>query len=83
MGGGYSLSADGTVTYMVGGVHYQKIAGDYSVKGTMVTLLGATGDFKGGKGNLKLGGGPVVVKGKKIASKGGMIVKMGTSLKMA
>jgi type VI secretion system secreted protein VgrG len=80
---GYALECEGTVTYMVGGVHYQKIGGDFSVKGSLVTLLGATGDFKAGGGNLKLGGGPVVAKGSKIVAKAkGINVKLGASLKM-
>ncbi len=78
----YDLEASGSVTYLVGAVHYQKIDGDFSVKGKLVTLLGATGDFKGGKGNLKLGGGPVVAKGSKIVADGKLLVKLGTSLKM-
>jgi type VI secretion system secreted protein VgrG len=83
LGGNYDLEGEGTVTYLVGGVHYQKIDGDLSVKGSLVTLLGATGDFKGGSGNLKLGGGPVVAKGSKIVAKAkGINVKLGASLKM-
>ena len=82
LGGNYELEGEGTVTYMVGGVHYQKIDGDLSVKGTLVTLLGATGDFKAG-GNLKLGGGPVVAKASKItADAKGINVKLGASLKL-
>ncbi len=83
LGGNYDLEGSATVTYLVGGVHYQKIDGDLSVKGSLVTLLGATGDFKGGKGNLKLGGGPVVAKGSTIAAKAtGINIKLGASLKM-
>ena len=83
LGGNYDLEGEGTVTYLVGGVHYQKIDGDLSVKGSLVTLLGATGDFKGGSGNLKLGGGPVVAKGSKIAAKsGGILLKMSSSMKV-
>jgi type VI secretion system secreted protein VgrG len=75
-------NCDGTVTTMVGGLHYQKIDGDLVIKAPMVTLLGAVGSFKGGSSTLKLGGGPVVAKGTKIAIEGAMIVKMGGSLKM-
>jgi len=83
LGGNYDLEGESTVTYMVGGVHYQKIDGDLEVKGSLVTLLGATGDFKGGKGNLKLGGGPIVAKGSKIAAKAtGINVRLGASLKL-
>jgi len=80
--GGYALEGEATVTYLTGGVHYRKVDGDYTVKGTLVTLLGATGDFKGGKGNLKLGGGPVLAKGSKIAATGALLVKMSSSMKM-
>jgi type VI secretion system secreted protein VgrG len=81
--GNYNAEGSGSVTCMTGGVHYRKIDGDYSVKAPLVTLLGATGDFKGGKGNIKLGGGPVVAKGSKIAAKAtGINVKLGASLKM-
>ena len=83
IGGGYALEGESTVTYLVGGVHYQKVGGDLSVKGSLVTLLGATGDFKAGGGNLKLGGGPIVAKGSKVVGKAsGILVKMGTSLKI-
>lgn len=69
-------------TYLVGGVHYQKVAGDYTVKAPMITLLGATGTFKGGGSEVKLGGGPIVLKGSKLAIKAATIVKMGASLKI-
>jgi type VI secretion system secreted protein VgrG len=83
LGGNYDLEGEATVTYLVGGVHYQKIDGDLSVKGSLVTLLGATGDFKGGSSHVKLGGGPIVVKGAKIAAKAsGINLKMGTSMKV-
>jgi len=83
IGGGYALEGESTVTYLVGGVHYQKVGGDLSVKGSLVTLLGATGDFKAGGGNLKLGGGPIVAKGSKVVGKAkGILVKMGSSLKI-
>ena len=70
------------ISTMVGGIHYQDVAGDYTVKAPMITLLGATGSFKGGSGQLKLGGGPILAKGSKIAIKAATIIKMGSSLKM-
>jgi type VI secretion system secreted protein VgrG len=70
------------ISTMVGGLHYQQVGGDYTVKAPMITLLGATGTFKGGSGELKLGGGPILAKGSKIAIKGATIIKMGASLKM-
>lgn len=76
-------SCDGATTNLVGGLHYQKLDGDLTIKAPMVTMLGAVGILKGGGSELKLGGGPVVGKGKKIAVKGAMIVKMGGQLKMA
>lgn len=69
-------------TYLVGGLHYQKVGGDYTVKAPMITLLGAVGMFKGGGGELKLGGGPITIKGSKLAIKAATVIKMGTSLKM-
>src|SRR5690606_26457286 len=66
--GNYDCEGEGSVTQLVGGVHYQKIGGDLSIKGSLVTLLGATGDLKAGAGNLKLGGGPVVAKASKITA---------------
>lgn len=81
--GNYDSEGSGPVTFLVGGVHYRKVDGDYSVKGALVTLVGATGDFKGGKSNLKLGGGPVVAKGSKISAEAqGINVKLGASLKI-
>ncbi|HSN99479.1 MAG TPA: type VI secretion system tip protein TssI/VgrG, partial [Candidatus Nanopelagicales bacterium] len=80
--GALSHSAEGSVTHLIGGLHYQKLGGDYVVKAPMITLLGAVGVFKGGGSELKLGGGPVVLKGTKIAVKGALIVKMGASMKL-
>jgi type VI secretion system secreted protein VgrG len=71
-----------TVTHLIGGLHYEKVGGDYSIKAPMITLLGATGTFKGGDSELKLGGGPIVIKGSKIAVKGALMIKMGAALKM-
>lgn len=76
-------TCDAAVTNLVGGLHYQKLDGDLTIKAPMVTLLGGVGVFKGGSSELKLGGGPIVAKGSKIAVKGAMIVKLGGQLKMA
>ena len=80
--GGIATQAGGSVTNMVGGLHYQNLAGDYVVKATNITLLGAVGVFKGGGSEIKLGGGPVVIKGGKVAVKGTLIVKLGASMKL-
>lgn len=77
-----TANAAGTVTHMIGGLHYQKLAGDYVVKAPMITLLGGVGVFKGGGSELKLGGGPVVGKGTTITVKSSMIVKLGASMKL-
>ncbi|MGZ5968114.1 MAG: type VI secretion system Vgr family protein, partial [Polyangiales bacterium] len=75
-------SAAKLVTEMVGGIHYQDVAGDYTVKAPMITLMGAVGAFRGGGSDFKLGGGPITIKGSKIAIKAATVIKMGTSLKM-
>jgi len=75
-------NAGASVTQMVGGLHYEKVAGDYSVKAPLIAVIGAIGDLKGGGSNLKLGGGPVVLKGSKIAIKTALLVKFGGSLKL-
>lgn len=80
--GGLAQTAGGSVTHLVGGLHYQQLAGDYVVQAPMITLLGAVGNFTGGGSQLKLGGGPVVIKGPKIAVKGALIVKMSASMKL-
>ncbi|MEO7092897.1 MAG: type VI secretion system tip protein TssI/VgrG, partial [Polyangiales bacterium] len=81
--GNFETSCDSMTTQLVGGLHYLKIGGNYSVKAKMITLLGAVGAFKGGAGEMKLGGGPVVIKGSTIAfTAQGLIMKMGTALKM-
>jgi type VI secretion system secreted protein VgrG len=79
---GIENKAGGSVTNLVGGLHYQKLDGSYAVKAPIITLLGAVGVFKGGGSELKLGGGPIVLKGDKIAVKGGLIVKMSGSMKL-
>lgn len=75
-------TAAAMITGMVGGLHYQDVAGDYTVKAPMITLLGAVGAFRGGGSDLKLGGGPIVIKGSKIAIKAATVIKMGASLKL-
>ncbi len=80
--GKYTSNCEAAVTTMVGGLHYDKIAGAYSVKGKAITLIGAIGDFKVGSSNLKLGGAPVVLAGSTIALSAPIVVKMGASLKM-
>jgi type VI secretion system secreted protein VgrG len=75
-------TAGGSVTNLVGGLHYQKLDGGYAVKAPMITLLGAVGAFKGGGSELKLGGGPIVLKGSKIMVESGLIVKMSGSMKL-
>lgn len=71
-----------SITHLIGGLHYQVIGEDYSVKAPIIALVGAIGDFKGGAGNLKLGGGPVVLKGSKIAIKTALLVHLGASMKL-
>jgi type VI secretion system secreted protein VgrG len=80
--GSYATEVGGMCTQMVGGLHYSKVAGDFSVTAPMITLLGAVGVFKGGGSELKLGGGPIVAKGSAIAMDGALVVKLGSSLKL-
>ncbi len=80
--GNFVTAGDGSVTFLIGGLHYQKVAGDYSVKAPIIALVGAIGQFKGGGSELKLGGGPVVLKGSKIAIETALLVKLGGSLTM-
>lgn len=80
-GANHAASCDAATTIMIGGLHYRKVTGAYTVKAPMITLVGATGDLKGGKSSMKLGGGPVVMKGKKIVVKSALSIKMGASLK--
>lgn len=80
--GSYSTESDAMMTNLVGGLHYSKVVGDFSVKAPMITLLGAIGDFKGGGSVLKLGGGPILVKGSKVTMTTALLVKLGSSLKM-
>ena len=80
--GGLASEAAGSVTNLVGGLHYQKLDGDLVIKAPMITLLGAVGVFKGGSTDFKLGGGPVTIKASKIAMTAALIVKFGASMKM-
>ncbi|MEJ7729656.1 MAG: type VI secretion system tip protein TssI/VgrG, partial [Polyangiaceae bacterium] len=80
--GNFQSACSASVTTMVGGLHYQKIGGDLTIKAPMLTLLGGVGIFKGGGTTVKLGGGPIVIKGSKISFKTPMLVKLGSSLKM-
>lgn len=80
--GTFSTESDAMMTNLVGGLHYSKVAGDYTVKAPMITLIGAIGDLKGGGSVLKLGGGPILMKGSKIAFETALLVKLGSSLKM-
>ncbi|MGD0678474.1 MAG: type VI secretion system tip protein TssI/VgrG [Polyangiaceae bacterium] len=80
--GTYASNCGAAVTSMVGGLHYDKVTGEYAVKAQTITLLGALGEFKVGGTNLKLGGAPIVIKASAIALEAVSIVKMGASLKM-
>ena len=80
--GNWDLASDAGVTQLIGGVHYQKVAGEYSVKAPVIALIGAVGKFKGGGSELKLGGGPVVLTGSAITIETALLVKLGGSLKM-
>jgi type VI secretion system secreted protein VgrG len=71
-----------SVTNLVGGLHYQKIAGNLIVKAATINIAGGVGIFRAAGSEIKLGGGPVVLKGAKIAIKSALIVKMGSSLKL-
>jgi type VI secretion system secreted protein VgrG len=80
--GNWDQASDASVTNLIGGLHYQKVAGEYSVKAPIIALIGAIGEFKGGGSSLKLGGGPVVLTGSAIAIETALLVKLGGSLKM-
>lgn len=82
VGGNLDESADTSVTRLIGGLHYQKVAGDYTVKAPIVALIGAIGDLKGGGSQVKLGGGPVVITGSKVTIETALLVKLGASLTM-
>ena len=80
--GNLDSAAEGSVTNLVGGLHYEKVAGDYTIKAPIIAMIGAIGDFKGGGSQLKLGGGPVVLKGSQISIQTALLVKLGGSLTM-
>lgn len=80
--GEWGQKCDGNVTSLIGGLHYSKVAGDFSIKGSMVTLVGAIGDLKGGGSQLKFGGGPILMKGSKIAWEGALALHMSTAMKL-
>jgi type VI secretion system secreted protein VgrG len=80
--GAYSTDVSTGTRNLVGGLHYQKVAGDYSVSAPMIALVGAVGIFKGGGSELKLGGGPVVLKGSAVSVETALLVKLGGSLKI-
>ena len=80
--GNIDNASDASVTHLIGGLHYAKVAGDYTVKAPIIALIGAIGEFKGGGSSLKLGGGPVVLTGSEIKIETALLVKLGASLKM-
>lgn len=80
--GSYQAACDSSVMRLIGALHQWKVGGDISIKGKMVTLLGATGTLTGGGSSLKLGGGPVVVTGSKVSIEAPMIVKVGGTMKI-
>jgi type VI secretion system secreted protein VgrG len=79
--GGLSTSAKG-VKQLIGGVHLQKIAGDFIVQAPQIILGGGVGKFNGGGSSLNLNGGPVTLSGSKIAVEALSIVKMASDLKI-
>jgi type VI secretion system secreted protein VgrG len=81
--GGWSQSCEDSVMLLTGGLHYQKVEGDFSIKAPKITLVGAVGTFKGGSSTMKLGGAPASFTGSKISVDTKLLVKLGTSLKQA
>ena len=80
--GKLSFDVGSTVMQLIGGLHYQKIGKDLTVKAPMITLVGAMGSFKGGGSELKLGGGPIVLKASKIAVTSALNAKLSSSMKL-
>ncbi len=80
--GDFEAESKTAATHLVGGIHYQKITGDFIVKAPMISLVGGTGTFKGGSSKLTLSGGPIQMKGSKISVKAAMVKKTSGSLKI-
>ncbi|AKT37017.1 type VI secretion system Vgr family protein [Chondromyces crocatus] len=80
--GPMEATAGGSVTNLVGGLHYRKLGGDLVVNAPMITLLGAVGSLRAGDSEFKLGGGPVVLSAPKIEVKSALVVKMSASMKL-
>ena len=80
--GNVDNATEASVTHLVGGLHYAKVGGAYTVKAPIIALIGAIGEFKGGGSSLKLGGGPVVLTGSEVKIETALLVKLGASLKM-
>jgi type VI secretion system secreted protein VgrG len=70
------------VKQLVGGVHLQKIAGDFVVQAPTIVVVGGVGKFNGGGSSVKLNGGPVTLTGSMIAIEAAAIVKLASDLKI-
>jgi type VI secretion system secreted protein VgrG len=76
-----STSAKG-VKQLVGGVHLQKLGGDFVVQAPIIVIAGGVGKFNGGGSSINLNGGPVTLTGSKIAIEAAGIVKAASDLKI-
>ncbi len=78
----YVTSSGASMMSLIGGLHYSKVTGDFTVKAPMITVVGATGTFKGGDSELVLGGAPVTIKGSTVAIETALLVRLSSGLKM-
>jgi type VI secretion system secreted protein VgrG len=79
--GSYVCDSGAAHANLIGGLHWRKVDGDFTVKAPMISLIGGLGKLEAGGSSIGLAGGPITVKGSKIVIKGALIKKTGGTMK--
>jgi len=73
--GNYECNTGAAHQNLIGGIHWRKATGDFSVKAKLISIVGGVGKLEAGGSSLSLSGGPITLKGSKIVLKAALIKK--------
>jgi len=73
--GTYACNTGAAHQNLIGGIHWRKATGDFSVKAKLISIVGGVGKLEAGGSSLSLSGGPITLKGSKIVLKAALIKK--------
>jgi len=73
--GNYACNTGAAHQNLIGGIHWRKATGDFSVKAKLISIVGGVGKLEAGGSSIALSGGPITLKGSKIVLKAALIKK--------